>query len=160
PAWNARTTSPRSFLIRGPAMPFATLDAVTAKSPDGRTLFEDLTLGLGAERTGLVGRNGSGKTTLLRLLLDELAPASGAVTVTGRVAALGRVVDPPADATLADLLGVAEALARLARIEAGAGTEADLAHADWTLPARLEAALAEMGLAGLDLARSARSLSG
>ena len=29
----------------------------------------------------VLGRNGAGKTTLLRLILGELAPAAGAVTV-------------------------------------------------------------------------------
>jgi len=69
---------------------FVTLDAVAYRAPDGRTLFENLTLALGRERTGLVGRNGVGKTTLLRLILGELAPASGTVSVTGRLAVLRR----------------------------------------------------------------------
>jgi len=41
-----------------------------------------LTLNRG-EKVGLVGPNGSGKTTLLRILLRELAPDSGRVTVEG-----------------------------------------------------------------------------
>ncbi|MDZ4320852.1 MAG: ATP-binding cassette domain-containing protein, partial [Phenylobacterium sp.] len=50
-------------------MPFVTLDRLTASTPDGRRLFENLTLALGAERTGLVGANGAGKSTLVRLIL-------------------------------------------------------------------------------------------
>jgi ATPase subunit of ABC transporter with duplicated ATPase domains len=57
-------------------------------------------------------------------------------------------------------MGVAEPLARLARIEAGAGSEADFDAADWTLEARLDAALAEVDLDGFDLNRPAASLSG
>jgi ATPase subunit of ABC transporter with duplicated ATPase domains len=43
------------------------LDSISLTTPDGRPLFDGLTLAIGRERTGLVGRNGSGKSTLLRL---------------------------------------------------------------------------------------------
>jgi ATPase subunit of ABC transporter with duplicated ATPase domains len=141
-------------------LPFITLDGLTYRAPDGRTLLENLTLVFGGERTGLVGANGCGKTTLLRLVLGELTPAAGTIAVRGRIGALRQSLAPPPDASLADLLGASEDLARLERIDRGEASEADLADADWSLPARLEAALAEVGLAGFDLARSAASLSG
>ena len=139
---------------------FITLDGLSYKTPDGRSLFDNLTLAFGAERTGLVGRNGVGKTTLLRLMLGEITPSSGTATVRGRVGVLRQVLSPPSGASLADVLGVAEPLARLARIEAGEGTEADFAEADWTLETRLEAALSQVGLMGVDPNRPATSLSG
>ncbi|EKE70187.1 ABC transporter ATP-binding protein [Oceanibaculum indicum] len=40
------------------------------------------------ECVGLVGRNGSGKSTLLYIIANTLAPTSGDVAVTGRLAAL------------------------------------------------------------------------
>ena len=141
-------------------MPLITLDGLTHTSPDGRVLFENLTLALGRERTGLVGRNGVGKTSLIHLILGEAAPAAGAVTVDGRIAALRQQLSPPSGATLSDLLGVAEPLARLARLEAGEGRAGDLETADWTLPQHIEAVLAEMGLAAVPLERLAASLSG
>jgi ATPase subunit of ABC transporter with duplicated ATPase domains len=137
-----------------------TLDGLTQSSPDGRVLFQNLTLAFGREKTGLVGRNGVGKTTLLRLILGEATPAAGAVTVTGRIAALRQQLAPPPGATLADLLGVAGDLARLARLNAGDASDGDLEAADWDLPTRLDAALAEMGLAGVALERPADTLSG
>jgi ATPase subunit of ABC transporter with duplicated ATPase domains len=137
-----------------------TLDGLAYRSPDGRTLFENLTLAFGRERTGLVGRNGVGKTTLVRLILGELEPAAGAVVVRGRVAVAPQTIAPPPDATVANLLGVAETLAVLERVERGEASGADLEAADWLAPARLDAALARMGLAGLDPRRSALSLSG
>lgn len=140
--------------------PFVTLDGLSYATPDGRSLFENLTLSFGAERTGLVGRNGVGKTTLLRLILGELDPAAGSVTVRGRLGVLRQALAPEPGSAVADLMGVAEALARLRRIEAGAGSEADLAEADWGLPARLESVLADVGLPGLALERAAASLSG
>ncbi len=137
-----------------------TLDGLGLSSPDGRVLFDNLTLALGREKTGLVGRNGVGKTTLLRVILGELAPAAGAVTVDCRIAVLRQQLQPPPGARLADLLGVAEPLARLARIEAGQGTEADHESADWTLAQRVAEALGELGLAGAGLDRPAETLSG
>lgn len=139
---------------------FVTLDGVSARTPDGRVLFDNLTLSLGAERTGLVGRNGVGKTTLARLVLGEIEPAAGAVTVSSRVAVLRQALAPPPDARLDDLLGAREALARLARIERGEALDGDFETADWTLPARLAEALEAMGLGDIPLDRPAASLSG
>jgi len=140
--------------------PFVTLDCLGFRTPDGRSLFDNLTLAFGAERTGLVGRNGVGKTTLLRLILGELSPSAGAVSAPGRIGVLRQALQPPQGASVADLLDVAGPLAALRRIEAGRGSDADFAQADWTLEARLDAALAEVGLAGLPLDRAAASLSG
>ena len=137
-----------------------TLDGLTFRSPDGRVLFENLTLAFGRERTGFVGRNGAGKTSLLRLILGEAQPVAGAVSVSGRIAVLRQALSPPPGASLADLLGAGEGLGRLARIEAGEAVGGDLEAADWNLPQRAEAALARMGLAGQDFSRPAASLSG
>jgi ATPase subunit of ABC transporter with duplicated ATPase domains len=139
---------------------FITLDGLTYRTPDGRILFDNLTLSFGAERAGLVGRNGVGKSTLIRLMLGEIAPASGSVTARGRVGVLRQAVAPPPGARVADVLGLAEPLARLARIEAGEGSEIDFAEADWMLEARLAEALVQVGLAGLHPERPAASLSG
>ena len=68
------------------ASAFVTLDRVAARTPDGRTLFSDLSLALGRERIGLVGRNGSGKTTLLRLIAGLSRPVEGSVARDGGVA--------------------------------------------------------------------------
>ena len=139
---------------------FITLDQVSYRAPDGRTLIDNLTLAFGRERTGLVGRNGVGKTTLLRLILGELEPTSGTLAVSGRVAILRQALGPPAAATVASFMGLTEPLARLARLDAGGAIEGDLEIADWTLPQRIEESMAEMGLAGVALDRPAGSLSG
>ncbi|HEY1562912.1 MAG TPA: ABC-F family ATP-binding cassette domain-containing protein [Caulobacteraceae bacterium] len=137
-----------------------TLDSVAVRTPDGKALFDNLTFALGRERVGLVGRNGIGKSTLLRLILGEIAPSAGTVRLAGRVAMLRQTLNPPSKASLADLMGATEALARLARIERGEVEDDDLELADWTLPQRIEAGLARMGLAAVSLDRPASALSG
>jgi len=150
-----------SSLVPSPsASALVTLDRVAARTPDGHTLFSDLSLALGRERTGVVGRNGVGKTTLLRLIAGLTAPAEGAVLHGGRIGFLEQAVGPPEDTTVAEALGVAGGLAIVAGVLAGEGSADDLAEADWTLEDRIATALAEVGLSGLDTARLSGSLSG
>lgn len=115
-------------------------------TPDGRSLFSDIDVTFGAERTGLVGRNGVGKTTLLKIISGELAPRTGTVAVSGKLGVLRQDVRAGESETVARAFEVEEALASLQRAEAGAATADDLAHADWTLEARMAEALARVGL--------------
>lgn len=137
-----------------------TLNSVAARTPDGRGLFDNLTLAFGRERTAVVGRNGVGKTTLLRLVAGLAEPAEGAISRAGTVGWLAQAQTPADDETAADTLGVAAPLAILHRVLAGEGSLDDMAEADWTLEERLQAALAEVGLADLALDRRTADLSG
>jgi ATPase subunit of ABC transporter with duplicated ATPase domains len=137
---------------------FLTLDSISLATPDGRPLVDGLTLAIGRERTGLVGRNGSGKSTLLRLLAGECEPAGGTVRRAGSIGMLAQVADDRL--TVAEALGVADGLSRLRRVESGEGSLDDTTEADWTLPGRLDAALVETGLPALATDRRLASLSG
>ena len=137
-----------------------TFASIQYSLPDGRVLFSDLNFSLNQERVGIVGRNGVGKSTLLKLISGALSPVSGSVTVTGTIGVLRQSFEPSPGETLASLFGVEAALARLRRIESGAGTETDLAEADWTLEPRLAEALARAGLDGMALHTPLASLSG
>lgn len=123
-----------------------TLAGLGWQYPGNAPLFTDLTLTFGPVRTGLVGRNGTGKTTLLRLIAGELAPSSGRVACPGPVGFLRQNPEQDANATIADLFGARHQLARLARIERGQAGADDLDKADWTLEARLQATLTNLGL--------------
>ncbi|NLS17992.1 ABC-F family ATP-binding cassette domain-containing protein [Rhizobium sp. P40RR-XXII] len=122
------------------------LSNLSWSTPDGRPLFSHLDLSFGAERTGLVGRNGVGKTTLVKLIAGDLLPQSGSISFNGRLGILRQSVQVRADETVADLFDASEALAVLKRAEAGEATNEELASADWTLEARIAAALDRVGL--------------
>jgi ATPase subunit of ABC transporter with duplicated ATPase domains len=135
-----------------------TLDSLALSAPDGARLFDGLTLSVGRERVGVVGRNGSGKSTLLRAIAGEVAPAAGAIHRSGSIGLLAQSWDE--GQSVAEALGVAGAIARLRRLEAGEGGADDMADADWTIEARVEAALAQAGLAAAPLDRSIAGFSG
>jgi ATPase subunit of ABC transporter with duplicated ATPase domains len=137
---------------------FLTLDSLAAATPDRRPLFDSLTLTVGAERVGLVGRNGAGKSTLLRIIAGEGEPLAGSITRSGRIAMLAQQWSDAL--TIADALGVCQAIASVERIVAGMGREADFAAADWTLEGRIDSALAAVGLPLLSLGRTMATLSG
>jgi ATPase subunit of ABC transporter with duplicated ATPase domains len=138
---------------------FLVLDSISLVTPDGRPLFDRLTLAVARERTGLVGRNGCGKSTLLRLIAGEIEPAGGSLQRLGSIGMLAQLADDRL--TVGEALGVAGNLARLRRLERGEGSLDDAAEADWTLDARIQAALVETGLPSLlPLDRPIAGLSG
>ncbi|MFN3836869.1 MAG: ABC-F family ATP-binding cassette domain-containing protein [Brevundimonas sp.] len=138
----------------------ATLDKVAVRTSEGDALLDNLNLTFGSERTGIVGANGVGKTTLLRLIAGDLGPFEGTVSRNGSVAVLHQRTDPGPGETAAQTLGVAQAMAVIARVLAGAPRDGDLEQADWALEATIADALAAVGLAGLDLSRTTAGLSG
>ena len=120
-------------------MSFLTLDGVAFRTPEGRALFSELSLSIGRERMGLVGRNGCGKSTLLGAIAEGRSASAGHIVLSGTAGLLAQ--DWPGDWALGHVLGVAEPLACLARVLAGEGREEDFAAADWTLEERLAAIL-------------------
>lgn len=135
-----------------------TIDRLSAAAPDGTLLFSELTLSLGHETVGLVGRNGSGKSTLLDIVAGEREPIAGTLARAARMATLRQV--QPDDGSVAETLGVAHDLARLRRLEAGEGSVEDAGLADWTLEQRLADAFARVNLSGIVPDRPVASLSG
>jgi ATPase subunit of ABC transporter with duplicated ATPase domains len=135
------------------------LSNLSWSAPDGRALFSDLELSLAPVRTGLVGRNGVGKTTLLKLIASELRPHAGTVAVTGTLGLLRQAIQVDRCETVADIFGAHEALAVLRRADRGEATAEEIANADWTLEARVAAALDRVGL-DVPLETPAATLSG
>lgn len=141
-----------------------TLTDLTLVWADGSPALSGLTATFPEGRTGLVGRNGAGKSTLLKLIAGDLVPSSGRVEAAGEVATLSQSLVRDVDATVADLLGVADAVRGLRAIESG---DVDPAHFDavgddWDVDARAAQALAAAGLDAerVTLDRTIGSLSG
>ncbi|WP_297804533.1 ABC-F family ATP-binding cassette domain-containing protein [uncultured Brevundimonas sp.] len=137
-----------------------TLGSFAVLKTDGCRLFEPANLTFGAERIGLVGRNGCGKSSLLRAIGQQDVPSEGSIAVAGRVWTLPQVTIPVGGETVADALGVAEAMAVIDRVLDGNASDADLEAADWQLDDRIERALSAMGLQGVSVTSQMANLSG
>ncbi|MCA1552636.1 ATP-binding cassette domain-containing protein, partial [Bradyrhizobium sp. BRP19] len=72
---------------------FVVLDSISLHTPDSRPLFDELTLAIGRERIGLVGRNGCGKSILLRLIAGEVEPSAGSIHRAGSIGVLAQIAD-------------------------------------------------------------------
>lgn len=136
------------------------LHQLSYSTPDNQPLFSGLDLSFGNERAGLIGRNGTGKSSLLRIIAGGLQAAGGSVTVQGTIGMLDQSVQVAPGDAVGDHLGVAHELARLDRLEQGLGSVEDAGEADWALPGRIEAALADVGLPAYAPDRPLSTLSG
>ena len=136
------------------------LHQLSYSTPDNQPLFTGLDLAFGPGRTGLIGRNGTGKSTLLRLIAGLVPPAAGSITLAGTLGMLEQSVQVEQDATVADHLGVSNAMVLLDRLEQGLGSVEDAGNADWSLPGRIDAAFQQLGLPAFDPRRPLDTLSG
>ena len=101
------TQEPRAAVTRrgGSAIPAAMLHInELSYRVEGRLLLDNATAGIPTgHKVGLVGRNGTGKTTLLKLIIGDIAPDTGSITVP-RNARIGHVAQeaPGGDDSLID----------------------------------------------------------
>jgi ATPase subunit of ABC transporter with duplicated ATPase domains len=130
--------------------------------PDDTPVFEDLSLAVGAGRTGLVAPNGAGKSTLLRLVAGELRPTAGSVSVDGMVGYLPQSLPFVGDLTAAEVLGIAPLIHALHAIESGDAGEEHFAvlGRDWDIEERTRAYLDRLGLGDVAFGRRLETLSG
>ncbi len=82
------------------------VDKLAYQVPGGRTLFKDVSFGVGnGSVTALVGDNGVGKTTLLRLLAGDDKPLEGTIRIDGELGVMRQLVGMRGqDDTARDLL--------------------------------------------------------
>nr|MCW2727964.1 transporter [Aeromicrobium sp.] len=82
------------------------LASISFTLSDGRPLLDDVSLRVGeGAKIALIGPNGAGKTTLTRIATGDLAPHSGAVTVTGGLGVMRQFIGSVhGETTVRDLL--------------------------------------------------------
>ncbi|MFE7527733.1 ribosomal protection-like ABC-F family protein [Kitasatospora sp. NPDC057542] len=130
--------------------------------PDDTPVFHDLSFTVPAGRTGLVAPNGAGKSTLLKLIAGELKPATGSVSVTGRLGYLRQSLPLTSGLTVAQVLDIAEIIRAIDAVESGDVDERHFTTIgdDWDIEERTRAQLDRLGLTDLTLDRSLSTLSG
>ncbi|RSM81018.1 ABC transporter [Amycolatopsis sp. WAC 01375] len=141
---------------------FVVVSALSFAWPDDTPVFDDLSFTVPGGRTGLVAPNGAGKSTLLKLIAGELRPVSGTVSTQGILGYLPQSLPLTADLNVAEVLGIAPQLAAVSAIESGDASEEHFTTIgnDWDIEERTRAQLDRLGLDGLGLDRSLRTLSG
>ncbi|WP_410600929.1 ribosomal protection-like ABC-F family protein [Amycolatopsis sp. lyj-90] len=141
---------------------FVVVSALSFTWPDDTPVFDDLSFTVPGGRTGLVASNGAGKSTLLKLIAGELRPVSGSVSAQGILGYLPQTLPLTADLDVAEVLDIAPQLAALSAIESGDASEEHFTTIgnDWDIEERTRAQLDRLGLDGISLDRSLRTLSG
>ncbi|WP_340681602.1 ABC-F family ATP-binding cassette domain-containing protein [Amycolatopsis coloradensis] len=141
---------------------FVVVSALSFSWPDDTPVFDDLSFTVPGGRTGLVAPNGAGKSTLLKLIAGELRPVSGSASAQGVLGYLPQSLPLTADLNVAEVLGIAPQLAALSAIESGDASEEHFTTIgnDWDIEERTRAQLDRLGLGGVSLDRSLRTLSG
>ena len=135
--------------------------------PDGSPVFDNLDAVFPTGATGLVGSNGTGKSTLLKLVVGELTPTRGSITIPGTLGYLPQDVALRPGRRVDEILRLRELRESLHRIESGRSTESDFATVGthWDVEERAVALLDKLGLGNLvaepaDLDRVLGTLSG
>ncbi|MCF7799996.1 ATP-binding cassette domain-containing protein [Candidatus Babeliales bacterium] len=127
-----------------------------------RKLFNNISISLGSEKTGLVGSNGVGKTTLIKLLIGELKPETGVVYTVGKIGYLPQqfIIDP--EKNISSVLGIEQKIKAFENINSGIGADFDfeIIGQDWDFKQRAEKILHQCNLSELDLSRTIKTLSG
>ncbi|EMD25087.1 ribosomal protection-like ABC-F family protein [Amycolatopsis azurea] len=141
---------------------FVVVSALSFAWPDDTQVFDDLSFTVPGGRTGLVAPNGAGKSTLLKLIAGELRPTSGSVSAQGVLGYLPQSLPLTAELNVAEVLGIAPQLAALSAIESGDASDEHFTTigTDWDIEERTRAQLDRLGLDGISLDRSLRTLSG
>ncbi|MEQ1507701.1 MAG: ABC-F family ATP-binding cassette domain-containing protein [Myxococcota bacterium] len=142
-------------------MSLVRLNDVTVRFDDTPVLREAYFRLEAGDRVGLIGKNGAGKTTLLKLILAQLAPAEGVVTVEDgvKLGYFSQFSELDGSRSILEVLGdvfaeVHAVEAALASVEAAMGDDATGADAVDRLVERQAELLSEMErLGGWDVER-------
>src|SRR6478752_7547243 len=148
-----------------------------SKSFSGRILFDDVSLQVNrGDRIGLVGPNGAGKSTLFSLILGEVSPDIGQITIekSATIGFLPQETAAAKDETVIELAlattpELAEAQKVIKQHESGSGSD-DASyhralhvfdeHGGWQLEPKAKRVLAGLAFRESDFDRPAQAMSG
>ena len=148
-----------------------------SKSFSGRILFDDVSLQVNrGDRIGLVGPNGAGKSTLFSLILGEVSPDTGQITIekSATIGFLPQETAAAKDETVLELAlattpELAEAQKVIKQHESGSGSD-DASyhralhifdeHGGWQLEPKAKRVLAGLAFRESDFDRTAQAMSG
>ncbi|WP_276483676.1 ABC-F family ATP-binding cassette domain-containing protein [Paraflavitalea pollutisoli] len=131
--------------------------------PQQEPVFQHINFSLQAgEKAAIVGHNGAGKSTLLRIIAGQLSATAGELQIKDSLYYVPQHYGHYQDHTVAAALGIDHLLTAVDAVEAGDTSQHlyDLLEHDWDIRSRVAAALANWGLAGLDLQAPMSALSG
>lgn len=135
--------------------------------PDGDQVFDGLNAVFPSGATGLVGSNGAGKSTLLKLVVGELSPTRGSISIPGVLGYLPQDIALRSGRRVDEILRLHDLRESLHRIESGDGTDDDFSvvGSRWDVEERAVALLDKLGLGHIvaergDLDRVVGTLSG
>lgn len=142
--------------------PCILINQITYIIPNVKPLFQELSLSLSNNKTGIVGKNGTGKSTLLKLIVGELVPDYGSISTNGVLAYCPQDLTFLANQTVARALGVDEKINAFLNIANGSIDENDYAVLadDWHIQEKIQKQLKAFGLAYLQLNQTMSTLSG
>ncbi|MFO7447826.1 MAG: ABC-F family ATP-binding cassette domain-containing protein [Ignavibacteriaceae bacterium] len=143
-------------------MSTVTLNKLTVTNPDGSTLFRDISVSFGNEKTGLVGNNGSGKSTIAKIIAGIKKPSEGKVISEGKVSYLPQDLSPLNHLPVIDIFSLKEKYTAFKRINSGRGTPDDLIilDNDWSIEDRIFSSMEQTGIKYISPERIFSSLSG
>jgi len=148
-----------------------------SKSFSGRILFDDVSLQVNrGDRIGLIGPNGAGKSTLFSLILGEVSPDTGQITIekSATIGFLPQETAAAKDETVLELaLAITPELAEAQKVikqhESGSGSD-DASyhralhvfdeHGGWQLEPKAKRVLAGLAFRESDFDRPAQAMSG
>src|SRR6478735_4327135 len=148
-----------------------------SKSFSGRILFDDVSLQVNrGDRIGLVGPNGAGKSTLFSLILGEVSPDTGQITIekSATIGFLPQETAAAKDETVLELAlattpELAEAQKVIKQHESGSGSDDGAyhralhifdEHGGWQLEPKAKRVLAGLAFRESDFDRTAQAMSG
>ncbi len=140
-----------------------TLQNISYIHPNKELLFDGITLTINPhDKIVLIGNNGVGKSTLFKIILNELQPSFGKVTIDNRPYYVPQVFGQYDHISVAQALGIEDKLHALKSILDGDATEENFAllDDDWTIEDRCKEALRYWRLEEIDLSQKMASLSG